>query len=97
MSGQPSDRETSIAILSVLYPLTQAYPAEMLDPCEVEITKRTPSGAGGFGTCFEGLFLGRHKVALKCSHSYVPDETAQRVRYSILVPLSAQNTDARRY
>jgi len=78
LMSQPPNRDDLISQLSRLYTLHGYYHSEKLDPCEVALTKSQPSGLGGHGACWEGLFLNRHKVALKCSHYYIPSETAAR-------------------
>lgn len=73
-------RDEGLRELSDLFLYVGFYPPETLDPCEVVRTKTTPSGSGGFSLCWEGLFLGRHKVAMKCSHSYISDEIADTMK-----------------
>lgn len=78
LSSQPSDREMHLSPLSELYSRLKFYPSETLDACEVLLTKAVASAVGGFGECWEGMFLGVHKVAMKCPRSYIPVETAEK-------------------
>jgi len=40
-------------------------------------TGDVPFGGGGFGDCWAGIFLGRHKVVMKCSRSHIATKTAK--------------------
>lgn len=73
-----SEQNQSLASLSRLYTLAKSYPAYILYECEVRIDADRPSGSGGFGDCWEGLFLGEHRVAMKCSHEGTPEDVATR-------------------
>jgi len=75
----PCDRDRCIKLLSELYSASASYPSHPpLNGFEVVKTKAVPSGAGAFGECYEGLFLGRHKVAMKCCHISVPNHVETR-------------------
>lgn len=65
----PLDPTESLESLAQAYSATKCYPSDTLHECEVAKSKSQPSGVGGFGICWEGVFLGQHKVALKCPHS----------------------------
>ncbi|KDQ11699.1 hypothetical protein BOTBODRAFT_35132 [Botryobasidium botryosum FD-172 SS1] len=80
----PEDPTESLESLAQVYSAIKCYPSDILHECEVAKSKSQPSGEGGFGKCWEGLFLGRHKVALKCTHCTALDrerkETEREVR-----------------
>ncbi|KDQ11694.1 hypothetical protein BOTBODRAFT_35125 [Botryobasidium botryosum FD-172 SS1] len=80
----PSDPKEHLASLSEYYGYLKTYPTEVLEECEIDLPNEPPSGSGGFGACWQGLFLGNHKVALKCSHPHVSNQTAaERIRREI--------------
>lgn len=81
LTSKPLGRQTALNQLSELYSVCQYYPSQELDPCEVFKTNNYPWGEGGFGECWEGMFLGQHPVAMKCSRRSVPNETATRVSH----------------
>lgn len=85
LSAPESDRQEYLGLLSRSYTLLGSYPAESLDKCEVALVEAQPTASGGYGECWKGLFLGNHKVAMKCSLSYIPDEEALKVCTSILL------------
>ncbi|KDQ14167.1 hypothetical protein BOTBODRAFT_32952 [Botryobasidium botryosum FD-172 SS1] len=68
-----------LELLSHLYSLTGHYPSIVLDRHEISLAPRgAPAGEGGFGECWEGIFLGNRYVAMKCTHGFVLPETAMR-------------------
>lgn len=86
LSSPSSDRAEYIDLLSDLYAKINHYPSDPhLYETEVVKLERGAAAAGGFGDCFQGLFLGRHVVAMKCSREGVEDEAAFRVSASGLV------------
>ncbi|KDQ10204.1 hypothetical protein BOTBODRAFT_164140 [Botryobasidium botryosum FD-172 SS1] len=46
---------------------------------EVVKVRDIPAGSGGFGDCFEGMLLGRHRVAMKCCREHIPARVAMRI------------------
>ncbi|KDQ09993.1 hypothetical protein BOTBODRAFT_36611 [Botryobasidium botryosum FD-172 SS1] len=77
LKGPPSIEV--VDLLSQLYANSKYYPCEAtLHAWEVSRTGDTPFGCGGFGDCWKGLLLGRHKMVLKCSRSHIPNEIAMR-------------------
>ncbi|KDQ09490.1 hypothetical protein BOTBODRAFT_137788 [Botryobasidium botryosum FD-172 SS1] len=73
-------RNACVAFLSTFYPLIGAYPTSdiPLHECEVKLMKTETSGQGGFSDCFEGIFLGCHKVAMKALRAYLKEEVTER-------------------
>ncbi|KDQ05848.1 hypothetical protein BOTBODRAFT_39942 [Botryobasidium botryosum FD-172 SS1] len=68
----PSVRSACVAFLSTFYPLLGCYSSDSpLHEWEVELMKAETSEQGGFSDCREGLFLGRHKVAMKALRTHV--------------------------
>jgi len=79
IASPPIDRDKYLPLLSELYESFRTYPWEpTIHDCEVERKGISPVGMGGFGECWQGVFLGRQKVAMKCSFSYVSDNDARR-------------------
>lgn len=79
---EPPERDEWIAMLAKFYSAYKIYPNEpALQPCEVERSKDEPTGTGGFADCWEGMFLGRHKIAMKCPHAYIQEGVAARVGF----------------
>ncbi|KDQ11736.1 hypothetical protein BOTBODRAFT_162563 [Botryobasidium botryosum FD-172 SS1] len=55
------------------------YPAgQPLHECEIRRIKSVPSAWGGFSDCWEGVFLERHKVAMKSLRHNITEDVAQR-------------------
>ncbi|KDQ11701.1 hypothetical protein BOTBODRAFT_449467 [Botryobasidium botryosum FD-172 SS1] len=79
----PLDPTEALGSLAQVYSATKCYPSDVLHECEVAKSKSQPSGVGGFGTCWEGLFLGCHKVALKCTHSTELDKEKKEMEREI--------------
>jgi len=76
-----SERNHVIAPLDWLYSFTTLYSFDPpLDQCEVKVSKSEPSARGGFAECWEGVFLGKYKVAMKRPHLRSGDEGAVRKR-----------------
>lgn len=62
----PFERWRYIEGLSKLYSISKDYPSDpALSEYEVIKLKESASGRGGFADCWEGLFLGQHKIAMK--------------------------------
>lgn len=74
-----SGQNEYLTSLSRLYTRAKSYPAYILYECEVGIDTSKPSVSGGFGDCWQGLFLGKHRVAMKCSREGIPEDVATRV------------------
>ncbi|KDQ07843.1 hypothetical protein BOTBODRAFT_38411 [Botryobasidium botryosum FD-172 SS1] len=73
-------RDALMAQLSHLYDALQCYPADtVLDECEVALSKSWASKFGGFGDCWEGIFLGSHKVAMKCPRGAFTEAGTRRL------------------
>ncbi|KDQ09112.1 hypothetical protein BOTBODRAFT_37355 [Botryobasidium botryosum FD-172 SS1] len=68
----PSVHSACINFLSTFYPLLECYPSDSpLHELEIEPMKMEKSEQGGFSDCCEGIFLGRHKVAMKALRAHV--------------------------
>ncbi|KDQ07887.1 hypothetical protein BOTBODRAFT_38446 [Botryobasidium botryosum FD-172 SS1] len=77
--GSPT-RNALIVQLSLLYHVLRCYPADAaLDECEVVLSKDRASKSGGFGDCWEGVFLGSHKVAMKSPRDRFTGEGTRRL------------------
>ncbi|KDQ09413.1 hypothetical protein BOTBODRAFT_526202 [Botryobasidium botryosum FD-172 SS1] len=76
----PSVRSACVAFLSTFYPLLEGYSSDSpLHEWEIELTKTETSEQGGFSDCRAGVFLGRHKVAMKALRTHViGDEVAAK-------------------
>lgn len=69
-----------IELLSDLYTKINYYPSDpQLYEAEVIKLGDAAAAAEGSGQCFQGLFLGRHVVAMKCSRDSIEDEATFRV------------------
>lgn len=79
-----SEQNQYLTSLSRLYTRAKSYPAYILYECEIGINTSQPSASGGFGDCWQGLFLGEHRVAMKCSREGTPEDVATRVRICYL-------------
>ncbi|KDQ10200.1 hypothetical protein BOTBODRAFT_36475 [Botryobasidium botryosum FD-172 SS1] len=80
-SGPLYNRDQLLDELSYLYDQTKIYPSDpTLYEWEVVKTDEIPIARGGFNNLFRGLFLGRHRVAMKCSRTDrdIPDHVASR-------------------
>ncbi|KDQ18633.1 hypothetical protein BOTBODRAFT_29017 [Botryobasidium botryosum FD-172 SS1] len=64
-----------IALLSELYRHSEEY-SSVPKLYDWEITRGERVRVGGFGECFQGRFLGIHKVAMKCARFDVSDDKA---------------------
>ncbi|KDQ11463.1 hypothetical protein BOTBODRAFT_456001 [Botryobasidium botryosum FD-172 SS1] len=79
MQVGPRLRTSRIAFLSSIYSAHKRYPVgSVLHGCEIAPMKPEKSGEGGFSDCWEGVFLGRHKVAMKTLRAHLADEAAER-------------------
>jgi len=78
LSTAPQDRYAEL--LYQLYSIYTLYPFDpMLHEHEITRTmKQTPSGSGGFADCWEGIFLGKLKVAMKTPRSGLADQVSMR-------------------
>ncbi|KDQ11601.1 hypothetical protein BOTBODRAFT_114301, partial [Botryobasidium botryosum FD-172 SS1] len=75
----PSETAHHIAVLSKLYSEYQEYPSQPhINELEVKKLRTKPSGSGGFGDCWEGMFLGHLKVAMKCTRGDIDENEARR-------------------
>lgn len=76
--ADPSKHQQYIDLLAELYDISKFYSDDIY---EDEVTKpnRDASRFGGFSDCWEGFFLGRHKVALKAPQAHLPVEVIERV------------------
>ncbi|KDQ11698.1 hypothetical protein BOTBODRAFT_449375 [Botryobasidium botryosum FD-172 SS1] len=81
----PLDPTEALESLAEAYSATKRYPTDTLLECEVAKTQSQPSEEGGFGKCWEGLFLGRHKVALKCTRTTELDRERKEMEREIKV------------
>ena len=69
---QGPERDGYITLLSELYSTYHVYPTNPpISEHEVWTLNSAPSGQGGFASCWEGLFLGKHLVAMKTLHDYI--------------------------
>jgi len=67
LSLQPSEHDHHIAVLYALYSAYVEFPSEpLINEFEVKKIQSKPSSSGGFGDCWEGVFLGQIRVAMKC-------------------------------
>lgn len=84
ITADSSQRGHYIESLSKLYSTSKLYPTNPpLTKHEVIQSKDSISGRGGFSDCWEGLFLGRFKVAMKCPR-VVPADDAVLRRVSVV-------------
>ncbi|KDQ19478.1 hypothetical protein BOTBODRAFT_126335 [Botryobasidium botryosum FD-172 SS1] len=75
----PFLKSACLAFLSSFYSLLESYPPDLpLHECEISLVKEEKCGEGGFSDCFEGVFLGRHKVAMKVLRAYLDEEDMER-------------------
>jgi len=75
-----SDRSEYLALLSEMYAVCKFYPSDpILDEIEVVKSKQERSGYGGFADCWEGMFLGQHKVAMKAPRGRFEDDIERRL------------------
>ncbi|KDQ14108.1 hypothetical protein BOTBODRAFT_110477 [Botryobasidium botryosum FD-172 SS1] len=80
MLAQPSSaRNVLIKPLSQLYDVLRCYPIDTaLDGCEVALSESRVFNSGGFADCWQGLFLGRYKVAMKTPRGRFEEEVRTR-------------------
>ncbi|KDQ07852.1 hypothetical protein BOTBODRAFT_38414 [Botryobasidium botryosum FD-172 SS1] len=79
LAQPPLARDIFTMQLSQLYSALNYYPSDpALHECEVTVTKIRASNFGGFADCWEGLFLGRHKVAMKAPRGRFAEEIKSR-------------------
>ncbi|KDQ07888.1 hypothetical protein BOTBODRAFT_591041 [Botryobasidium botryosum FD-172 SS1] len=80
LASTSTTRDVLIKRLSQLYDVLRYYPVDAaLDECEVVLSKSRASKSGGFADCWEGVFLGSHKVAMKTPRDRFPDAGTRRL------------------
>ncbi|KDQ15054.1 hypothetical protein BOTBODRAFT_109220 [Botryobasidium botryosum FD-172 SS1] len=73
-------RNDCIAALAMLYAAYGFYPDDpILQEYEVVKTSSAPISRSGFGLCWKGLFLGKHKVAVKGLRSHQNEERTTKL------------------
>jgi len=78
---QPSEQGDHIAVMYELYDRFKSFPAEPpINQFEAKKIYAEPSGVGGFGECWEGMFLGRYRIAMKRPRPNIRENQAIRVR-----------------
>ncbi|KDQ10452.1 hypothetical protein BOTBODRAFT_36149 [Botryobasidium botryosum FD-172 SS1] len=78
-SRAPLTRKTFLAFLSKFYNATKIYPSDAtLDEYEIDLMEDERPRQGGFSDCYEGVFLGHHRVAMKALRSFLKDDVAER-------------------
>ncbi|KDQ09403.1 hypothetical protein BOTBODRAFT_137720 [Botryobasidium botryosum FD-172 SS1] len=79
VENDPPLNHAYVAFLSTFYPLLKSHPSDTpLHECEISLIKTEKCNEGGFSDCFEGIFLGCQKVAMKALRAHLKEEVMER-------------------